>query len=282
MTKIVSPAAPSIWRAPQKVYQKFPLSSKASHNAEKMCWKVLRKWTKKPINHLLTVWENLLKSTPNTVWRRKVNSSFRRFTRNKAVKISPEPRQKSFWHISKENTNNIRILSPKAWNGTGKKWLSWISRGKNSKSNSKNASQRLRSKLTFNHQFWSLQLTTKRYVFCLNHWQKSDRSNHCSCCSGVRGTGSKQQLFMRSVTEIFMAETFMTQLLLFGRRQTEKPTTPLRGTLTIGGIRPMVMWTMRERRPFCCSSIGGRNTFRKTRIISYSATMVMDQHLEVV
>ena len=109
MTKIVSPAAPSIWRAPQKVYQKFPLSSKASHNAEKMCWKVLRKWTKKPINHLLTVWENLLKSTPNTVWRKKTNPSFRRFTRIKAVKTSLEHRQKSSWQISTENTNSIRI-----------------------------------------------------------------------------------------------------------------------------------------------------------------------------
>ena len=137
MTKIVSPAAPSTCCAtPQKVYQRFPLSSKASQNTEKMCWKVLRKWTKKPTNRLSIVLENLLKSTPNTVWRKKTNPSLRRFTRIKAVKTSPEHRQKSSWQISTENTNNIRILSPKAWSGTGKKWLSSISRGKNSKSNS--------------------------------------------------------------------------------------------------------------------------------------------------
>ena len=39
---------------------------------------------------------------------------------------------------------------------------------------------------------------------------------------------------------------------------------------------------MREGRPFYCNSIGKRNTFRKTRIVSYVATMVMDQYLEVV
>ena len=116
---------------------------------------------------------------------------------------------------------------------------------------------------------------TKRLSFWFNLWLRSNRSTLSNCCLGARGTGSKHRLFIKNAT------TSMTQLSSFG--QTDKPTTQLRATLTISGMRLMeTMCTMREGRLFCCSSIDWRNTFHKTIMISYVATMVADQHLEVV